>query len=282
MDLEAAAKAAAAAADVARRETLPRFRRVATEITADGSPVTAADRAAERAMRELLRGFDPDLGILGEEYGQEGSAERGWLLDPIDGTIAYSRGIPLFTTLIALIEEGEPVLGLIDVPGHERFVKNMVAGASSVDSFLLVVAAHDGVMPQTKEHIEILELPVGTPIERTAAVVAANLTAPLVFGLGYAFSSRLDEMEAGLGAAADWVLVIVVVAVIIVGIVFLVRRRRRDPVLCAMWFLAARGANALCEGTRPCSAAGLAAFGSRRRDRSASTRVPASAEPQRC
>lgn len=129
MDLEAAAKAAAAAADVARRETLPRFRRVATEIKADGSPVTEADRAAERAMREVLRAFDPDLGILGEEYGQEGSAERGWLLDPIDGTIAYSRGIPLFTTLIALIEEGEPVLGLIDVPAvGERYLGFRGAG----------------------------------------------------------------------------------------------------------------------------------------------------------
>ncbi|MEN8160071.1 MAG: inositol monophosphatase family protein [Myxococcota bacterium] len=123
VDLEAAAKAAAAAADAARRETLPRFRRVATEIKADGSPVTEADRAAERAMREVLRGFDPELGILGEEYGQEGSAERGWLLDPIDGTIAYSRGIPLFTTLVALVEDGEPVLGLIDVPAlDERYV----------------------------------------------------------------------------------------------------------------------------------------------------------------
>jgi histidinol phosphatase-like enzyme (inositol monophosphatase family) len=129
VDLEAAAKAAAAAADAARRETLPRFRRVATEIKADGSPVTEADRAAERAMREVLRGFDPELGILGEEYGQEGSAERGWLLDPIDGTIAYSRGIPLFTTLVALVEDGEPVLGLIDAPAlNERYVGFRGAG----------------------------------------------------------------------------------------------------------------------------------------------------------
>ncbi len=129
LDLAAAAKAAEAAADAARRETLPRFRRVATEIKADGSPVTEADRAAERAMREVLRAFDADLGILGEEYGQEGSAERGWLLDPIDGTIAYSRGIPLFTTLIALLEDGVPVLGLIDVPAlDERYLGFRGAG----------------------------------------------------------------------------------------------------------------------------------------------------------
>jgi histidinol phosphatase-like enzyme (inositol monophosphatase family) len=129
LDLGAAAQAASAAADAARREILPRFRRVATETKADGSPVTEADRAAERAMREILRAFDPTLGILGEEYGQEGSPERGWILDPIDGTIAFSRGIALFTTLIALIDGGEPVLGLIDVPAlDERYLGFRGAG----------------------------------------------------------------------------------------------------------------------------------------------------------
>jgi histidinol phosphatase-like enzyme (inositol monophosphatase family) len=129
LDLEAAAKAASAAADAARREILPRFRRVSAETKADGSPVTEADRAAERAMREVLRAFDPSLGILGEEYGQEGSAERGWLLDPIDGTIGFARGLPLFTTLIALVDGGAPVLGLIDVPAlGERYLGFRGAG----------------------------------------------------------------------------------------------------------------------------------------------------------
>jgi histidinol phosphatase-like enzyme (inositol monophosphatase family) len=129
LDLEAAAKAACAAADAARREILPRFRRVSAELKADGSPVTEADRAAERAMRAVLRAFDPELGILGEEYGQEGSAERGWLVDPIDGTIAFTRGIPLFTTLVALVEGGEPLLGLIDAPAlDERTVGFRGAG----------------------------------------------------------------------------------------------------------------------------------------------------------
>jgi histidinol phosphatase-like enzyme (inositol monophosphatase family) len=129
LDLAAAARAASAAADAARREILPRFRRVSAETKADGSPVTEADLAAERAMREVLRAFDPELGILGEEYGQEGNAERGWLLDPIDGTIAFTRGIALFTTLIALVEAGEPVLGLIDVPAlDERYLGFRGAG----------------------------------------------------------------------------------------------------------------------------------------------------------
>jgi histidinol-phosphatase len=115
--LERAAAAAAAAADRARAEILPRFRSVSVETKADGSPVTEADRSAERAIRAVLAEAFPDFAILGEEFGGEADAARPhWLVDPIDGTIAFSRGIPLFATLIALVDEGEPVLGLIDLP----------------------------------------------------------------------------------------------------------------------------------------------------------------------
>jgi histidinol phosphatase-like enzyme (inositol monophosphatase family) len=120
LDLEAAARAAEAAADRARAEILPRFRAVATETKADGSPVTEADRAAERAIREVLHAAFPDVPILGEEFGAEGDAGGGegpsWVVDPIDGTIGFARGIPLASTIIALCEDGEPVLGLIDLP----------------------------------------------------------------------------------------------------------------------------------------------------------------------
>jgi histidinol phosphatase-like enzyme (inositol monophosphatase family) len=122
--LERAARCAEAAADAARAETLPRFRSVAVEIKSDGTPVTEADLAAERVIRKALRSAFPDFGILGEEFGEEGIDERPfWVVDPIDGTIAFSRGIPLFSTLIALVEDGEPVLGLIDCPSlDERYV----------------------------------------------------------------------------------------------------------------------------------------------------------------
>jgi len=124
LDLEAVARAAEQAADAARRETLPRFRRVAAETKPDGSPVTEADKAAERCIRARLRAAFPEFGIVGEEYGEEGDASRPrWVIDPIDGTIAFSRGIPLFTTLIALVDEGEPVFGLIDCPSlDERYL----------------------------------------------------------------------------------------------------------------------------------------------------------------
>ena len=124
LNFEAIAQAAESAADLARREILPRFRRVAVETKADGSPVTEADKAAERVLREHLRSAFPGHAIIGEEFGAEGAPDGPcWLIDPIDGTIGFSRGIPLFTTLLALLENGEPVFGLIDCPAlDERYV----------------------------------------------------------------------------------------------------------------------------------------------------------------
>jgi histidinol-phosphatase len=123
LPVEDALRAAQTAADRARREVMRRFRRVAVETKRDGSPVTEADREAERVIRETLRDAFPDHRILGEEYGAEGGTEGPcWVIDPIDGTIAFSRGIPLFATLIALLDDGEPVLGLIDLPAlDERY-----------------------------------------------------------------------------------------------------------------------------------------------------------------
>ncbi|MFP8874509.1 MAG: inositol monophosphatase family protein, partial [Myxococcota bacterium] len=123
--LAAAAAVAEHAADAARQEILPRFRSVAVETKADGSPVTEADRQAEQAIRAVLRDAYPEHALLGEEYGEESNTDSRlrWVIDPIDGTIAFARGIPLFSTLISLLEDEEPVLGLIDVPGlDQRYV----------------------------------------------------------------------------------------------------------------------------------------------------------------
>ncbi len=124
IDFEKVAAAAQAAADLARAETLPRFRSVAVETKDDGTPVTEADRAAERVIRRQLQESFPEFSILGEEYGAERRGDGPeWIVDPIDGTIGFSRGIPLFSTLIALAVDGEPVMGLIDLPAlDERYV----------------------------------------------------------------------------------------------------------------------------------------------------------------
>ncbi len=111
-------------ADVAGAAIRPFFRAAfAMEHKADASPVTQADRAAEAAMRALLAIEAPDDGIVGEEYGAEREgADRVWVLDPIDGTRSFVAGRPIFGTLVALLEHGRPVLGIIDQPiGRERW-----------------------------------------------------------------------------------------------------------------------------------------------------------------
>jgi myo-inositol-1(or 4)-monophosphatase len=105
-------------ADLAAEHSLPSFRTGLAVVTkADTSPVTAADRAAEAAMRALLLEVAPTHGILGEEHGPERlDAEHVWVLDPIDGTKSFITGSPLWGTLIALVQHGRVVLGVIDMP----------------------------------------------------------------------------------------------------------------------------------------------------------------------
>ena len=103
------------AGQVAMRWFSPRS--LASTTKTDGSPVTEADRAAEEFLRlELARRY-PDDAVLGEEYGSTaGSSGRRWVIDPIDGTRSFVRGVPLFTTLLALIDESGPAVGVAHVP----------------------------------------------------------------------------------------------------------------------------------------------------------------------
>ncbi|MDH3702376.1 MAG: histidinol-phosphatase [Alphaproteobacteria bacterium] len=94
------------------------------EAKRDASPVTIADREAEAAMRDLIEQAYPEHGIFGEEHGfVRTDAEYAWVLDPIDGTKAFVTGMPIFGTLIALMQNGAPILGIIDQPvTGERWV----------------------------------------------------------------------------------------------------------------------------------------------------------------
>lgn len=112
-------------ADAAGAAIRPLFRaKFGIETKADTSPVTEADRSAEAAMRRIIEAEFPRDGIIGEEYGTKDSATgRSWVLDPIDGTTSFIAGRPIFGTLIALVEDGWPVLGIIDQPiARERWV----------------------------------------------------------------------------------------------------------------------------------------------------------------
>src|SRR5690606_15944852 len=103
---------------VGGRRTLAWFgERLSPERKTDGSPVTVADREAERAMREVVLRAFPDHAILGEEHGaRPGEAPYRWLLDPIDGTRTFIQGVPLYGTLVGVERGDEPVVGVIHMP----------------------------------------------------------------------------------------------------------------------------------------------------------------------
>lgn len=103
--------------------TLPRFRArdLVVESKPDLTPVTEADRAAEKALRARIEAERPGDGVIGEEYGETaGTGARRWILDPIDGTKSYVRGIPPWATLIALERDGEMVVGVVSAPALRR------------------------------------------------------------------------------------------------------------------------------------------------------------------
>jgi histidinol phosphatase-like enzyme (inositol monophosphatase family) len=118
-------------ADAARVAALPHFRSPAAladnKATTGYDPVTEADRAAERAMREVLSQIRPNDSIEGEEYGSApGTSGVVWYLDPVDGTRAFIAGLPSWTTLIGVVADGKPLVGIIDQPWlDERYIGAM-------------------------------------------------------------------------------------------------------------------------------------------------------------
>ncbi|PAX07542.1 inositol monophosphatase family protein [Sphingomonas lenta] len=135
-------------ADAAGAAIRPYFRNEhGAEEKEDGSPVTLADRAAEAAMRRLLDAEAPGDGVVGEEYGEKpGVTGRRWVLDPVDGTRSFTAGRPIFGTLIALVHEGWPVLGVIDQPiAAERWL-----GAAGRPTTFNGAPVHTRVCPELR------------------------------------------------------------------------------------------------------------------------------------
>jgi histidinol-phosphatase len=112
--LEAALAACRRAGEIHREHFRSAALRV--ELKEDASPVTVADRGSEEAIRETLHRATPELGLLGEELGQEGSERDRWIIDPIDATKNFVAGLPFFATLIGLELGGELVLGVVHAP----------------------------------------------------------------------------------------------------------------------------------------------------------------------
>ena len=108
---------------------MPHFRDHVISFKSDGTEVTVADKQGEQVMRSLIEQHYPDHDILGEEFGinnpecqKQGKSPYCWVLDPIDGTAWFTLGVPMFGTLIALLEDGEPIVGVIHFPGLRETV----------------------------------------------------------------------------------------------------------------------------------------------------------------
>jgi histidinol-phosphatase len=109
-------------ADDADAQTMGRFRArdLRVDTKSDTSPVTDADRAAEEAIRRMLARSRPRDAVVGEELGSEGWGSRRWVIDPIDGTKSFLRGVPVWATLIALMVDDEVVAGVVSAPALGR------------------------------------------------------------------------------------------------------------------------------------------------------------------
>lgn len=152
-DLRLAVELAEAADEI----TMKHFRLASLEVRtkSDASPVTEADEAVERMIRDRLARERPDDGILGEEFGTSGSAARRWIIDPIDATKNYIRGIPIFATLIGLEENGRIVTGVVSAPalgrrwsasrGSGAFCNGMAIHASDENDLAEAHIAYDSV-----------------------------------------------------------------------------------------------------------------------------------------
>jgi histidinol-phosphatase len=109
-------------ANVADEISLERFQALdlKVETKPDRSPVTDADRSVEQALRGILAEQRPTDALIGEEFGSAGAGSRVWIIDPIDGTANFMRGVPIWATLIALAIDGKPVLSVVSAPALGR------------------------------------------------------------------------------------------------------------------------------------------------------------------
>ena len=136
-EIGAAVEVVLAACDEADAISLASFRRaIAVEAKPDASFVTEADTAVERAIRERITSRFPDHGLVGEEYGEAPSdSGRRWIIDPIDGTHNYMRGVPVYATLLALEIEGQLAVGAVSAPAlHRRWFSWQGGGSWAVET----------------------------------------------------------------------------------------------------------------------------------------------------
>jgi histidinol-phosphatase len=180
-------------ADVADSISLPRFRAADLRVDTkpDLTPVTDADRAVERAVRELVAAERPGEGVLGEEEGDQGGDGRArWIVDPIDGTRNFSRGVPMWGTLIALEREGELCAGVATAPALARRWWATRGGGAWCDGVQLRVSAVE----------RLADAAVSTSLARDLAALEPQVWHARGFG---EFWQHLLVAEGALDAGVD-------------------------------------------------------------------------------
>jgi len=201
-EIGAAVEVMLAACDEADAISLASFRRnIRVEAKPDASFVTEADTAVERAVRERITSRFPDHGLVGEEYGTAASESgRRWIIDPIDGTHNYMRGVPVYATLIALEIEGELAVGAVSAPAlHRRWFSWDGGGAWAVDT---VPGGwdRDSAMPLSVSEVDRLD---------QASVVYSSYPSIVDSGWAPGFGPLLDKVwrDRGLGDFYGYMLV---------------------------------------------------------------------------
>ncbi len=221
---------AAALAREAGEQAMLSFRRtLEIEVKGDESPVTIADRAAERLMRDRIAERFPQHGIFGEEYGATDlGAERIWVVDPIDGTRSFITGWPIWGTLLALARDGRPEIGVIEMPAlRERWIGAPGIGTRFEDARGgLRPAAVSGCTDLARARFYTTSLMYfdGTDRERIEAIATAAHTARFggdcyIYGLlasghidlvvetrlqPYDFMATVPVIEGAGGVITDW------------------------------------------------------------------------------
>ena len=161
-------------ADEADAVTQPAFDRGERAVAkADGTPVTEADRVVERVLRERLAAERPLDGILGEELGEVGSGARRWVLDPLDGTEWFARGIPVWGTLIALEDANGPVVAVVSAPALRRRWWAERGGGAFRDGRRIEVSAVERVEDAFVAHANLF---LGFEIDAAPLLQAARLS----------------------------------------------------------------------------------------------------------
>ena len=165
----------------AGRLTLGHFQTgIRPDMKADETPVTAADRAAEQLIRQMIGERFPDHAILGEEYGEQRHSSHRWIIDPIDGTRAFVRGVPMYAVLIGLEIDGRAEVGAAYFPA----LGEMVAAATGEGCWWNGRRAQVSTMPSLKEGL----------------LVHADTTSFARYGRGEAWS----RLQAAAGFRAGW------------------------------------------------------------------------------